>query len=329
MDSSDIKVSILCLTYNHEKYIRDAMEGMLSQETDFAYEIIVHDDASTDGTADILREYAEKYPDRIRPVLQTENQYSRNVYIFSTFLVPLVRGKYIAMCEGDDYWTDPHKLQLQYDIMERNPQCSMCVHKIRQREGNGPLLSRYRPDFELEEGPLDTRQFLAIRRQYPFQTASFFMRSELFIDMEMNPPAFRKAADVGDEPRLLFMAAHGSIYYLPRCMSVYRIFSAGSWSSVYKKNGAKMLAHAQSMYEMMRLYDEYTGHAYDCELAHCRAKVLWLSGDCRALMKKEYRAYRKQSSLVKRIYIAVCAAFPFMSGLRLRVLKKRGNIIEQ
>ena len=111
MKEKDIKLSIVCTAYNHEKYIRSALDGFVMQKTNFAFEAIVHDDASTDGTADIIREYAKKYPDIIVPIIQTENQHSKKVQITREIIFPMIKGKYIAFCEGDDYWTDPYKLQ--------------------------------------------------------------------------------------------------------------------------------------------------------------------------------------------------------------------------
>ena len=110
-------VSVFCTAYNHEAYIRDALEGFVSQQTNFPFEVLIHDDASTDGTANIIREYAQKYPNIIRPVYQTQNQYSQKVPIIKTFLGPIAQGKYIAYCEGDDYWCDPLKLQRQVDFL--------------------------------------------------------------------------------------------------------------------------------------------------------------------------------------------------------------------
>lgn len=121
-------VSICCITYNHEKYIRDAIEGFLMQETDFPIEIIIHDDASTDSTPDIIREYVDKYPNLFVPIFQTENQYSQGKRIYGTFVLPRARGKYIALCEGDDYWISPHKLQRQVEYMEAHPECQVCFH---------------------------------------------------------------------------------------------------------------------------------------------------------------------------------------------------------
>lgn len=124
----NIVVSICCITYNHEKYIRDAIEGFLMQETDFPIEIIIHDDASTDSTPDIIREYVDKYPNLFVPIFQTENQYSQGKRIYGTFVLPRARGKYIALCEGDDYWTSPQKLQMQVDYMQAHSECALCFH---------------------------------------------------------------------------------------------------------------------------------------------------------------------------------------------------------
>jgi len=119
-------VSVSCITYNHEPYIRQCLDGFLMQQCDFEYEILIHDDASTDGTSEIIREYQEKYPEIIKPIIQTENQWSQGVRgIMAKFNFSRARGKYIALCEGDDYWTDPLKLQKQVDFLENNPEYSL------------------------------------------------------------------------------------------------------------------------------------------------------------------------------------------------------------
>lgn len=130
-------VSICCITYNHEKYIRDAIEGFLMQKTDFPFEIIIHDDASTDKTADIIREYEKEYPEIFTCVYQEENQLSKGIRPLPTYIFPKVRGKYIALCEGDDYWTDPMKLQIQVDAMKKYPQCWMSFHPAFEISSNG------------------------------------------------------------------------------------------------------------------------------------------------------------------------------------------------
>ena len=132
MAEEQIMVSVLCTAYNHEPYIRDCLDGFVNQKTDFKYEVIIHDDASTDKTADIIREYEAKYPDIIKPIYQTQNQYSQGVRIGKVFFHPRIKGKYMAWCEGDDYWTDPKKLQKQVDFLESHPDFSLCCHRFKR-----------------------------------------------------------------------------------------------------------------------------------------------------------------------------------------------------
>ena len=128
---NEILVSISCITYNHSAYIRQCLDGMLMQQTTFGFEILIHDDCSTDGTDDIIREYVSRYPQIIKPLFEEENQYQQGKPIGTiVWNLPRAKGKYIAMCEGDDYWTDPLKLQKQVDFMEANPEYSMCFHKV-------------------------------------------------------------------------------------------------------------------------------------------------------------------------------------------------------
>lgn len=128
----DPLVSIRCLVYNHEPYLRQCLDGFVMQKTTFPFEAIVHDDASTDGSAAIIREYAEKYPNIIKPIYETENQFSKGTIgkIVREAMSP--NSKYIAICEGDDYWTDPHKLQIQVSFLESHPDYFMSCHGYEQ-----------------------------------------------------------------------------------------------------------------------------------------------------------------------------------------------------
>ena len=123
-------VSICCLTFNHEKFIADALDSFLSQECDFPYEIIVHDDASTDQTAKIIRQYERENSNIIRGIYQEENQYSQKISNMQTHIAPLVKGEFIATCEGDDYWCDTRKLKKQVEFLEQNRDYSMCFHAV-------------------------------------------------------------------------------------------------------------------------------------------------------------------------------------------------------
>lgn len=122
-------VSICCITYNHAQFIRKCLDGFLMQQTDFPIEILIHDDCSTDGTTEIIREYKAKYPELIFPLYEEENQYQQGkAGEIDFYNYRRARGKYIAYCEGDDYWIDPLKLQKQVDFMEANPEYSVCFH---------------------------------------------------------------------------------------------------------------------------------------------------------------------------------------------------------
>ena len=135
----NILVAIHCLAYNHEPYIRECLDGFIMQKTNFKFVAIVHEDASTDRTATIIKEYAEKYPDIIKPIYETENQYSKKdgtIQRIMSDAIEATGAKYVAMCEGDDYWIDPYKLQKQVDFMEANPEYVLCSHRFVNRIAN-------------------------------------------------------------------------------------------------------------------------------------------------------------------------------------------------
>ncbi|MBR3641767.1 MAG: glycosyltransferase, partial [Oscillibacter sp.] len=121
MERKEITVTVDMLVYNHGKYLRKAIESILMQKGDFRLELLIHDDASTDDSPAIIREYQERYPETVKPILQTENQLSQGVSIFGKFEIPRYTGDYVAYCEGDDYWIDPKKLQKQIDFLESHP----------------------------------------------------------------------------------------------------------------------------------------------------------------------------------------------------------------
>ena len=133
-NNQPILVAVYCIMYNHESYIRNCLDGIAMQKTSFRFVAIVHDDCSTDKTAFILHEYAEKYPEIINPIYETENQYSKpdgSLGRIMNAAIDATGAKYIAMCEGDDYWTDPYKLQKQVDFMEEHSDYSLCCHGYR------------------------------------------------------------------------------------------------------------------------------------------------------------------------------------------------------
>ena len=164
-------VSVMCITFNHEHYIEQAIQGFLIQETNFPFEIIIHDDASTDKTSKIVHEYANKYPEIIRPIFQNENQYSQGKKPPS-IVVPQCKGKYIAVCEGDDFWTDEKKLQIQVDFLEDNPDYVISGHDafIIDEDGNhikdSKLPNNHKRDYSGEELIMDKAWILTMSWVY-------------------------------------------------------------------------------------------------------------------------------------------------------------------
>jgi glycosyltransferase involved in cell wall biosynthesis len=136
-ETPELLVSICCITYNHERYIRDAIESFLMQETEFPFEIVIHDDASTDTTAHIIREYEKNYPELIKPIYQTQNQFSKGRFRPFFACLKKAKGKYVALCEGDDYWTDPLKLQKQVTFLEENPDYVITYTAVEAFNENG------------------------------------------------------------------------------------------------------------------------------------------------------------------------------------------------
>lgn len=218
--SSNVDVNIWCLTYNHSKYIRQTLESFLMQKTNFTCNIIIYDDASTDDNQKIIQEYVDKYPDKFIAILSDENLYSQGKSFFP-IVIPFFTGKYIAICEGDDYWTDPYKLQKQYDIMEANPQYSACYHNIIPIDKNGNVHSNYKSYPYRKEHIFDKNQLNLFR--LPGQTATRFMRN---VYTELSPHALQSFIDCkmnGDIKTALLLAQYGDIIYLEDAMVAHRM----------------------------------------------------------------------------------------------------------
>ena len=268
-----VMVSICCITYNQEEYIRDALDGFLSQETDFSYEVLIHDDASTDGTADIIREYARQYPEIIKPILQTENQYAKGLTnVSGTYNFPRAKGRYIAMCEGDDYWTDPHKLQRQTDYMEAHPDCSLVFHSA-CIEVQGRALTERRMRPYRRSRRVSPEEIIDKTSGYP--TASLIFRS----DMVKILPDFYVNAPLADIPLQLMAAARGWAYYMDRPMCVYRLGGAFSWTTLMKQGDyeRKQRQYYQDMKKMYRGFDRETGGRFHEVARRALARIYFLT----------------------------------------------------
>ena len=224
----DIIVSVDCTAFNHEKFIQQALDGFLSQKTSFPIEILVHDDASTDNTAVIIQEYEKKYPRLIRPIYQTENQYSKGARISFDYQFPRARGKYIAICEGDDYWTDPNKLQMQVDFLESHPDYSMCFHGAEEQNEENLYT-------DSEHNLVQDKDYTAedLLDHWIIPTASIVMRRESACYPLKNPSKIV----YGDYFIFFSCLALGKVRGFSRKMSVYRVNQNSiTHNPKYKKN---------------------------------------------------------------------------------------------
>lgn len=209
-------VSICCLVYNHEPFLRECFEGFVMQKTTFPIEVLVHDDASTDHSVDIIREYTEKYPDIFKPYYQTENQYSKGKgFVGLQINFERAQGKYIAMCEGDDYWTDPLKLQKQVDFLEENEDFALCFHNVRIWKQNEQTMV---DDFITRDVPTETDIYDLAKGNYIHTPSVVFRRSRMLYEeySKLNGIVF------GDYPLWLLASQYGKIYKFQESFAVYR-----------------------------------------------------------------------------------------------------------
>lgn len=300
-------VSIFCLVFNHEKYLRDCLEGFVNQKTNFKFEVLIHDDASTDSSPDIIREYEKKYPDIIKPIYQTENQYSKGVKINATYQYPRAKGKYFALCEGDDYWNDNCKLQKQFELMESNPSCSISVHKVERISENGAPLNAFYPIRFQKNGFVKKELFLKhifCCEDYPFQTSSYFYRREFSPYLLDVKPEFMQGLSFGDIPLLLYLATKGDFIYSDEVMSCYRVQSAGSWNSKFDKTSTKNLDENK---KMLTAFNAFTNGKYSEEIDYSiRKKEYWyylINKNFKMVLSKKYRPFFKQMSYKEKVYI--------------------------
>lgn len=259
-------VSIVCVTYNHEYYISDAIDGFLIQETDFPFEIIIQDDASSDLTPEIIKNYVKKYPSIIKPILQKENQYSqpgKNVFIMA---VSHARGKYIACCEGDDYWTDKNKLQIQIGQMQKNPNCDASIHPVMRLDLNksSKILSQHNKNnkiYGIKEVIFGTAKFCPM--------ASIIFTKDVFNSI----PAWFFDAPVGDYFLQILASLKGGVLYINKSMAVYRANAIGSWTEKFSKDENLIYTYFFGMLKSLDDIDLYTDKKFSREFDVIKKKI--------------------------------------------------------
>ena len=236
-------VSICCITYNHAKYIKSALDGFLKQYTDFDYEILIHDDCSTDGTTDIIKEYAERYPDVIFPLYEDENQWVKGRRGNIEFNYPRARGKYIALCEGDDYWTDEYKLQKQVDLLESNQHAGMCYTKVlKYDEEKGRMIGEW-------GGPYTEYKDMILKGN-TVPTLSTLIRKDIYTSY-LSEVFKNNRWKMGDYPIWIYVALKESVIFLNEVTGVYRILNE---SASHSRNSSRWLDFQMSYKDVKEFY---------------------------------------------------------------------------
>lgn len=317
-----VRVTVLCLVYNHEKYLRRCLDGFVSQKTNFKFEVIVHDDASTDSSAEIIREYEENYPEIIKPIYQIENQYSKGKKITKEFILPVIKGDYLANCEGDDYWLDPYKLQKQFDFLESNPDYSCCVHSAvyRTKKSDGTFSDRVVPaisnpvDISLEEAILYGGDLIA--------TNSMFRRAELLFTQ---PDCFL-AKGFGDYQAIMYSTIFGKVHCFDEIMSVYNCGTEGSWTQRVWNNPQKRIAHYAEEIRMLNAVDEYYDFKYHSiindKIENTKYQLYLFEKNKKMLKSEPYRnryLSMKKINRKEKFLSSINILFPWLRRLKRRI----------
>lgn len=322
--SDKIMVSVMCTAYNHEEYIRQALESMVNQKTDFDYEILVNDDVSSDGTADIIREFVAKYPEKVRAFFPEKNLYAQNIDVYYHTFFPNARGKYVAFCEGDDFWCDENKLQMQVDFLEAHPEYSACVHNTRLYYCDGS-----QPDSLLVERTEDMDigfEHILEGMHNAWHTSSLVAKTEVLA----SPPDYYNIASqhgFGDFPYGLMVRNAGAVRYLNRTMSVYRLNSnQGAWSAGFYYVARKRIYFLEGMVKMLEafrnhVHDEETAALVDESITDALFLKYNAEGDAKMLLQPRFKKVLMQRPLKFRLKIYLNYALP---GLQKIYRKLKG-----
>ena len=297
-----IDLSVICTAYNHENYIAKTLDSLIGQITQFSFEVIVHDDASTDGTAAIIRGYAERYPSIVKAILQKENQYSKHVSPVEISLGSAV-GRYIALCEGDDFWSDTSKIEKQLAYMEANPDCTFCfTNGFTFDSSTGTKLGACLPGTWHESLHFkDCTHDCGVPEIVYIPcapTASFVFPSNVFRKVIEDKRQYPRDAFLGDYYLQLAATSYGYAHFIDDSTVGYRVNNPLSLTGGWKQNGASWCEQAKKTLTLLSTFNDMTGHRYDEAIQECSVQYefsIALFNLDKQLRQKKYRAFAKMS----------------------------------
>ena len=300
-------VSVLIMTYNHQAYIRQAIDSALAQRLSVCSEILISEDCSTDGTDQIVRQYAERYRNSIRPLMSVKNIRTNEVVSRG---IHAARGKYVALLDGDDYWTDENKLQLQVEFMEQHPECTICFHNMHVVDG----LSHYQGrDWNRPEQREISQLTDLVRGNYLATSSVMYRRSVL----PQIPPWYHDFFPVTDWPLHILFAEHGSMGYIQRVMGAYRLHAAGWYSPGTPLQ--KLRANAEFYARMRRHVSEPTQHLLNAgQFDYFREWVEEYTRQADSAMAYECLKFAWQSRPYRRV-----SAWPRLAKLAFQIASIR------
>lgn len=308
------EVTVIVMTYNQAQYISKALDSILEQETSFDFDILIHDDCSNDETSDLINKYQAKYPNKIRTIIEKERCFPKegfNMMIYN-HVVPLIDSKFVAYCDGDDYWCDSHKLQKQYDFMHKHKDYSMCFHSALQLKNNNDTSSKW---FIGPDEDVDLSFVISDKPGIRIATSSIFLKSEVFRDFS----EWRKQYPVEDIPMYITAALSGKIRRLSDVMCVYRYLSSGSWSSNTKSNVEKTISHLEQMKKALSQFDESTNNQFHelvkMQLQEYDFRIAFNKKDYKTIFLKDNKRFIKRMSRKDRFSLKLQYKCPRLYNL--------------
>lgn len=323
---NDILVTIFCTSYNHEKYIARMLSSLINQKVDFNYEILIHDDASTDKTQEIILSFVDKYPELFHAILQKENQWSKGISFIKKIVMPYAKGKYIAICEGDDCWIDEYKLQKQVDYMEAHSGCSFCfTNAIIENIQNGKkrVFVPYSSNDKKYINASGDYTLLEIARLSFIPTCTFLFPKD---NLYLVPETFFDRHYCGDRKMTLYFTSLGYAHFIDENTGCYNYGVAGS--AMTKKKTKKQLAIEElSFARMYQNVNEFTKYKYTEQLSEYidfyLLEVFYLQGNNKLLTEDDYEYLKNKINTVCKVKKMLFMLLPDRFLDALRAIKRK------
>lgn len=310
-----MKCSIICNTYNHEKTIEETIKGFLIQEVNFSIEILIHDDASSDNTQNIIKKYKELYPDLIKPIYQDTNQTSLGRSV-SQINISRSQGEYIAICEGDDVWIDSNKLQKQVDYLDNHSDFICVGHACEVMNVNFPYKSRVWSYSKLSK-ELSTQEIIQNRG------IVFAYNTIVFRKGNYDYPDFFNEFKVADVKRILFSSLIGKVYFMSDVMSIYHVGIKNSWTDRIRLNNDLLAKHYNKEIQFYEKLNVYTSYKFENDILYVIEQLSFMINllKCdKACLKSNYfinmKLYRK---IIVYFQLYFPNSFAFLRKIRFRL----------